>query len=295
MRILITGASGFIGSALTATLLKDGDDVVALSRNPIKCRTRLGDHLRLTVADINNPPIHSIDAVVNLAGAPIADRRWSTQRKQFLLASRAGLTTALLEKLRQHPPPIVVSASAVGFYGNHGDAEVTLNSPPEKDSFEHQLCAAWENSATAAQEMWGARVCIARLGLVLGEGGLIARMAPPFRWGFGAIIGSGAQWMAWVHLSDVIAMLVSMVRDKNRQGTYNLTAPHPVTQRQFAQQLAAAYHRPLWLRVPSFVLRAGLGDLADLLLGGQRVTDGGVQGYTFRYPELSAALKDCTQ
>ncbi len=294
MNILITGATGFIGSALVPALLSGGHRLSVLSRDPARARRVLGEMLRIVATPEALPASPAIDAVINLAGAPIAATRWSKCRKRVLRASRIDLTARVIEKLEVagHRPQVFISASAVGYYGDQREEPITLASVPQPD-FAHHLCRDWEADAARASDALGARVCIVRLGLVLGPGGLVVRLVPLFRCGLGGAIGGGEQWFPWIHLDDVVAMLVAALTCNDCQGPYNLVAPGIVRQREFARTLGALMRRPLLLPVPASCVRLALGEMAVLLLGGQYVVDGGMPGSYFRYLGLYEALADC--
>jgi uncharacterized protein (TIGR01777 family) len=240
----------------------------------------------------------AIDAVINLAGAPVMARPWSKARKRALVESRVGTTRLLVDWLagRCQRPEVLVSASAIGWYGAgplRGGGETLLDeTAPVGDGFAAALCNAWEREAASATAL-GLRVCRLRLGLVLGaEGGVLKSLLPAFRAGLGAVIGDGRQWQSWIHLDDAVEMIVRATADPLFSGAVNATAPVPVRQAEFARILGRVLHRPVWLRLPAALLRAGLGERAGLLLEGARVQPRRALeiGFAFGYPELAPAL-----
>lgn len=303
MQVLITGGTGFVGSALCQRWQQRGAAITVLSRNPDRARRQLGEGVTV-VAELDALPASAgFDVVVNLAGAPIADRPWTASRKRLLRDSRIALTESLIGYLEgcERRPELLISASAIGYYGNQGDHFVDENSEPLADyasvDFAHQLCRDWEAAAFKGEAL-GMRVCVLRLGLVVGPGGgIVQRMSLPFKLGLGGPLGDGRQWMSWVHRADVLAMIDYLLAHATLRGVFNATAPQPVTNQEFSRQLAAQYQRPCWLRVPAGVLRLGLGEMSGLLLEGQRVLPTNLReaGYEFKYTDLSAALSDACQ
>ena len=295
MKILITGGTGFIGKTLCKTLLKKGHRLTVLSRKPEKVPSLCGE----TVEAIDNldklDAEASFDAIINLAGEGIADARWTPTRKQILLDSRIKTTGQLIRFIERakKKPLVLVSGSAVGFYGDKGNTALDESSLPY-DDFSHRLCAEWEETASMA-EAYDVRVCIVRTGLVIGNnGGFIKRMLLPFQLGLGGRLGDGGQWMSWIHRSDYIKMVELLLNSPTLQGTFNATAPNPVTNSEFTQCLAKTLNRPAFLPVPAFVLKILLGELAELLLGGQRVFPKRIQdaGFEFTFETLDQALQD---
>jgi len=295
MNILITGGRGFIGTALTEVLLKEGHNVVIT--------TRRGDNLWyedrgilrwLPPALIPSDIISRIDAVINLAGEPIASGRWTRKKKEMILHSRVDTTRALVQSIRNaaNPPRVMLSASAIGYYGPHGDEDVTEETPAGND-FLAQVCRAWEDEAVKAEES-GTRVVILRIGLVLAtHGGLLTRMITPFKLFVGGRIGDGRQWFSWIHLDDVIGIIKYTIEQEGIRGPVNLTAPVPVRNAEFSYALGRALHRPSWFILPGFIVRLILGEFGGVILTGQRVIPHRVlkAGYRFIYPEVDLALK----
>lgn len=294
MHVLITGGTGLIGSALCRRLLSEGHEVSVWSRQPQSVPARCGPGVN-AVAELQQLNGKPVQAVVNLAGAPIADKPWTTKRKAVLWASRVTLTEQLVEWLGRQPvmPEVLVSGSAVGWYGDGGSAVITEASPA-KPEYTHTLCDAWESAAKRAAAH-GIRVCQLRTGLVLApDGGFLQRLLLPFKLGLGGPIGSGQQYMPWVHLEDMLGIIVFLLNNPQCKGPYNATAPYPVTNREFAKQLGSALKRPAVLPVPAFVLKLALGEMAGLLLTGQNALPEKISqaGYAFRFEHLEAALAD---
>lgn len=240
-------------------------------------------------------PDNVFDAVINLAGEPIVDARWTEQRKQVLRDSRIALTEELVRCIAaaRQKPAVLLSGSAVGYYGGRGDVELDEISGPGTD-FPAQLCVAWEAAARMA-ESYRVRVCLLRTGLILSkEGGLLGRMLPPFRLGLGARVGDGRQWMSWVHIEDYVAMVLRLLHDEQMRGPYNMTAPFPVINAEFTTALATALRRPAPFVAPATLLKLSMGESASLLLEGQRVlpTRLTAAGAQFKFPELNDALDD---
>ena len=295
MRILITGGTGLIGRALCRYWLAQGHELLVWSRRLEQVPGLCGTSVR-GVARLEELGEVELDAVVNLAGAPIADWPWTRRRKALLWDSRVHLTERLVEWLAglARRPPLLISGSAVGWYGDGGEHLLREGDIPVVSDFASQLCIAWEESAQRAQEL-GMRVALVRTGLVLArEGGFLARLLPPFRFGLGGRIGSGRQWMPWIHLHDQVALIDFLLHQPNASGPYNACAPQPVRNAEFTRELARALHRPALLPVPAPLLRAGLGELAGLLLGGQQSVPERLlaEGFEFRFRELPQALAD---
>jgi uncharacterized protein (TIGR01777 family) len=297
MRILMTGGTGFIGSLLCHHLGSKGARLVVLSRRPECVRDRCGLGVTAIRSFAQLDSSDTFDAVINLAGEPIIGPRWTDARKKILWDSRVTLTQSLVEYIgRAHKKPkVLVSGSAVGYYGDRGNEVLDETSAPPSDGFGHRLCAAWEAAAMQAVEE-GVRVCIVRTGLVLGStGGLLARLLLPFRLGLGGRIGSGTQWMSWVHAQDYVALVAHLLDASELSGVFNGTAPNPVTNREFTETLAGILRRPALLPMPAWLVRLTLGrEMSALLLGGQRVIPKRLvdAGFRFQFPELESALRD---
>jgi uncharacterized protein (TIGR01777 family) len=301
MRILITGATGFIGSHLVRRLLADGHAVVALTRNvqgarrvlPGGCECRAWKPAATPKAAV----LEGADAVVHLAGAGIADQRWTAARKQAIRESRVAGTRALVRALAVLPPAArpatLIAASAIGFYGERGDEQLDEAAAAGTD-FLAEVCEGWEREAVAAEEL-GVQVAVIRIGVVLGkDGGALQKMLLPFRLGLGGRLGSGRQWMSWIHVDDLVRLFAHAIEHADVRGVLNGVAPAPVTNAEFTAALGRALHRPAVLPVPALGLRLALGEMSAMLLASQRVLPRAAQrfGFTFRYPEIGPALTD---
>lgn len=296
MKLLISGGTGFIGSALCRTLAQRGHELIILSRQP----ARQTPFARATFLpwDANVWPraAEGCDGVVNLAGESIAAKRWSLTQKDLIRDSRLQATRQLVDAIAGWPkkPAVVVNASAVGYYGPRGDEQLT-EADGAGTGFLADVCRAWEAQAQRAEPL-GVRVVRLRMGLVLGSGGgALSKMVPPFQWGVGGPLGTGRQWVSWVHQDDVIGLIDWALKTPLIRGAVNATAPEPVTMREFCRCLGDVLHRPSWAPVPSVVLRALLGEMSDLLLTGQRVIPHVAlqQNYAFVHPALLSALHAC--
>lgn len=293
MKALITGGSGFVGRALCAHLAGRGHVLTVLSRNPAKAARVLPASVRIVSSLDEIADDAFFDGIINLAGEGIADRRWTQARKQALLDSRVGVTealTKLVDRL-QRKPAVLVSGSAVGFYGDAGAVELTESSPAVRRDFTYLLCEAWEKSARDLGRR-GVRVCILRIGVVLGRGGMLARLLPVYRLGLGARLGSGQQWLSWIHLEDLLQVVTDCFEQAGAEGVYNAVAPQPVSYAKFHEALAQACHRPALFAAPALPLKLVLGEMSVLLLGGQRVLPARLeaQGFSFRHPTIDQAL-----
>lgn len=298
MRILITGGSGFVGQALCRRLITDGHRVQVVSRDPAQARLKLpeGVDVRRSALDfVDTPP----EALVNLAGEPIAGKRWSEAQKERLLDSRLDATRELVQLCEQlkashgHAPSVLVSASAMGYYGDQGETVVTEETPPH-DEFAHRLCQRWEEAAEGVTA-FGTRLAILRLGLVLDAGGgMLKRLLPPFKLGLGGRLGDGTQFMPWVHRQDLVSAILLLLERDDLQGAFNGSAPHPVTNAVFTRLLARHLHRPALLPVPAKALEIGLGEMSRLLLTGADMRPARLEeaGFAFRFPTLEEALTD---
>jgi uncharacterized protein (TIGR01777 family) len=287
MNILITGGTGLIGTRLCQQLHQLGHELTVLSRKPETVPTfckaiRSLDEWQST---------QHFDAVINLAGESIVDKAWTEARKKVLWESRVGLTQSLVRCIEaaDEKPRVFISGSAIGYYGNTGDKTLDEGAHVGKD-FGAQLCDEWEKAALASS----VRVCILRTGLVLApSGGFLKKMLPAFKLGVGGSMGSGQQWMSWIHIDDYVAVLIELLTNPNAQGAYNMTAPQPLTNQSFTEHLAKALNRRVFFSTPAWVLQLLLGERADLLLGGQRVFPVRVTdlGYTFKYHDLDDTLQ----
>jgi len=301
LRVLVAGANGFIGTRLCAALREQGHDLTALVRDPPRAARRLPADARVMAwnAAESGPwqdAVREADAVVNLAGASVGAKRWTTEYKQELRDSRIDTTRAIVKALLKTAPrrsgTVLLNASAVGYYGDRGDTIVTEETPPGSD-FLARLAVDWEQEARRA-ESDGVRVVLLRTGIVLGDGGALEQMLKPFRLGVGGPLGSGRQWMPWIHLDDAVGILVKAMQDAAIRGPINVTSPNPVTMREFATTLGRVLHRPAHMPVPALALKLALGEFAGSILGGQRVIPevARQRGYDWHYPRLELALRD---
>jgi len=291
--VLITGASGFIGRHVVRRFDERGVEVWAWTRNAARTRALFPARIHVVEELTRIPAEAPIGAIVNLAGAPVIGPPWTSRRRQLLIDSRVGTTHAVLGwcAQRAQPPRVLISASAIGYYGPADDQWFDESAPPQ-DAFQSQLCVARELAANSAASL-GIRAVNLRIGLVMGaDGGILPRLALPARLGLAAVIGDGLQWMSWIHIDDLLRIIDLSIEDAALSGAVNSVAPEPVRQRNFQCALTHLLHRPLWLRVPAFALRASLGDMAELLVRGQRVTPRRLleQGFEFRYRQIEAAL-----
>ncbi|WP_412537490.1 TIGR01777 family oxidoreductase [Marinobacter sp. MIT932201] len=292
-RILITGGTGFIGHVLCRELLARDYELTVFSRQPPETVKSSCGRVE-AVSDLQQLRSHpGYDAVINLAGEGIADKRWSETRKQELRDSRIGVTETLVEVIRswERAPKVLVSGSAVGFYGDQGAATVTEDTSPN-DEFTHRLCRDWENAAKPLADD-GVRVCFSRTGVVAGPGGgFLERMILPFKLGLGGRLGSGTQYMPWIHRDDVVGALIWMMENPNASGPFNVVSPNPATNAEFTRTLGKVLHRPTLFPAPAPVLKVALGEMARLLLTGQRAIPERLtqEKFEFRYPELEQAL-----
>ena len=295
MNVTVTGATGFIGRQLLAALAARNCSLRALSR---RGRAGLPADVRVSVWDPagGEPPSESVqdaDVVVHLAGEPVA-QRWTAEAKSRIRASRIEGTRNLVRALARlkRRPAALVCASAIGYYGDCGDELLTEDSPPG-DDFLASLCVAWESEALAAEAL-GLRVARVRIGIVLEpHGGTLARMLPPFRLGLGGRIGSGKQWMSWIHAHDLVNLICHAV-ESPIAGPLNATAPTPATNSEFTRALGRALHRPAIFPLPPLFLRAVFGEMAEILFASQRVAPARAQaeGFRFEFPQLGPALED---
>lgn len=293
MRIVIAGGTGFLGQALQHHLRRLGHQIVVLSRRP---RNRGPEQVAWAPDGGAGPwaaAVDGADAVVNLAGAGIADARWTEARKATLRTSRLFSTRSLVAAIRAASrPPALLNASGVGYYGDRGGGIVTEDTPAGTD-FLADLCVEWEREAEQAASV--TRVVLLRNGLVMGSsGGALKKMLMPFRLGLGGPLGSGAQYLPWIHLRDWLDLVTWLMTTADARGAFNVTAPSPATNAEFTRALGRAVRRPAFIPVPAFALRLALGDLADTLLTGQRAIPARAtgMGFTFRFAEIEPALRD---
>jgi uncharacterized protein (TIGR01777 family) len=295
MNVTVTGATGFIGTRLTRALLDGGHTVHALGR---KRPASLPASVKFSEwrSDQQEPPQESLAnaaAVIHLAGEPVA-QRWTPEVKKRIYSSRVDGTRHLVNALstQSRRPSVLICASAIGYYGSRGDEVLTESSSPGDDFLAH-VVVNWEKTAALAESL-GIRVVRLRFGMVLGkEGGALAKMLPPFRLGVGGRLGSGRQWTAWIHIDDLIRLILFALTTTSVNGAMNATAPEPVTNAEFTKELAAAIHRPAIFPVPKVALKLLFGEMAGMLLASQRVIPDAAQraGFEFQYPKLGPALR----
>ena len=306
MRLLLLGCSGFVGRELVPYLLELGHNLTVVSRQADPFPALAGERLawlQLDPAQADSwsqdglhQALAAAEGVVNLAGEPIAEKRWTAAQRQLLLRSRLDTTALLVQAMAQlsTPPSVLVNASAVGFYGTSETARFSEDSPPGSDLLA-EICQSWEEAA--AQRPAACRLVILRIGIVLGpDGGALSKMLPVFRLGFGGPLGNGRQWMSWIHRHDLCRLIGRALEDPAMAGLYNAVAPQPVTMAGFTAELGRTLGRPNLLPVPAPVLQVLLGDGAKVVLEGQRVEAQRLNdlGFQFQYPELSAALVAAT-
>lgn len=299
MHIVITGGTGLLGKALIERLAPEGHTFTVFTRTPDD-RRGLPPQAHMAAWTPNKPNalarhLREADAVVNLMGENIAAKRWSKARKQALRASRVenSLTLASALRLAQPRPKVLLQASAVGYYGDRGDEYIAEHTPPG-DDFLARLAVEWENS-TASVEALGVRRVILRTGVVLStQGGALPRLLLPIRLGVGGPLGSGRQWMPWIHIADHVEAMIFLIHNTKAEGPFNLTAPQPATNAELVRAIAQRLHRPAFLPVPVPALRLLFGEMSTVLLASQRVLPNRLlqAGYTFRFPTLASALDD---
>ena len=292
MNILITGGTGLIGRALIQHL--HADRIIVLTRNLASAAKRLPQNIELvtTLADVN---FDELDVVVNLAGEAIVDKRWSSAQKDIICQSRWQVTQSLVEKMQSatKPPHCFISGSAIGFYGRQNASAIDENHQNVYNEFSHHICKKWEDIALSAQSD-KTRVCILRTGIVLANnGGALEKMLPAFKFGLGGPIGDGKQFMSWIHIDDMIAVILAAIYQPSLTGIINATAPMPVSNQEFSKTLSKVLSRPCIFRVPAFMLRILMGESADLVLYGQNVLPQKLlkNNFKFQYPALQVALK----
>ncbi|WP_258807017.1 TIGR01777 family oxidoreductase [Pseudidiomarina sp. CB1] len=297
MKLLITGGTGLIGTELVKRL-RERYSITVLSRKPKRAIERFGKgvHALASLDEVQN--IGDFYGVINLQGEGIADKRWSERQKLRIQQSRWGITRQLTELIQQSdtPPQVLISGSAIGYYGDQGSQTMTEDEVVERpEDFAQQLCAEWERLALAAQSE-KTRVCIVRTGVVLAsEGSALQKMLPPYLLGLGGPLGSGKQYFSWIHLQDMARLLEFLLEQDSCHGIYNATAPEPVPQEEFSATIAKVLRKSHFMRVPAWVLKLLLGEMSQMLLTGQRVVPARLQqaGFEFNYPSPAVALRDC--
>ena len=301
MKVLVTGATGFVGKILVRQLVQGGHEVVILTRNVANAALNLGSKncKYFLWLDTNQAPpaeaFVNIDGVINLLGESIADKKWDDAQKRKIHDSRVNGTAQLVKTIStlSHKPKVFVSTSAVGIYGNREDEDVTESSK-EGNDFLATVCKDWEDAAMKAQA-FVSRVVIIRVGVVLGRGGgALKKMLPIFKLGGGGPLGTGRQYMSWIHVEDLAAMYVEALKNENIQGPYNGTAPYPATNKEFTKALGRALKRPTFAPAPAFVMKLVFGEMSQMLLEGQKVLPLKFkdQKFRYRYPTLEMALKE---
>lgn len=302
MRVVITGATGFIGKALCKALHKDYE-VIALSRDASRAAKSIGELAKVIEWDGRTTgswfqQAKGAFAIINLAGENIASGRWTESRKAGILHSRLDSARAVLDAIKQadKKPAVVIQASAIGFYGPRQDEQLDEDSTPGK-GFLANVCQRVESSAEEIEGL-GVRCVVIRTGVVLGrDGGAFAKLVKPFRFYLGGYLGSGRQWFSWIHLDDQVTAIKYLMENENLKGAFNLTAPQPVTMKEFCKILGKVMHRPAWLNVPAFAARLTFGEMADeMLLSGQKVLPKRLlnTSFNFKYNDVKQALNDIT-
>jgi uncharacterized protein (TIGR01777 family) len=302
MKVAITGATGFVGRRLVERLHQEGQKVLVLTRNLASARrvfpTEAFENVEIiaytpTISGSWQNAIATCDGVVNIAGEPIAEKRWTQEHKQEILDSRKLGTEKIVEAIaNSNPKPrVLVNASAIGYYGTSETTTFDETSLAGKD-FLAQVCQAWESEAQKVTA-YGVRLVILRFGIILGNGGALGKMVTPFKLFAGGPLGSGRQWFSWIHIDDVVNLILQALSQAEIQGVYNATAPHPVRMAELCQTLGQVLHRPSWLPVPAFALEALLGDGAMVVLEGQQVLPKRTleSGFRYQYPNLEPALE----
>lgn len=289
----MTGGTGFVGRALSDRLAKEGHEITVLSRGSKPSTT----NIRFLQGDPTHKgpwqdEVAGHDVLINLAGASIFGR-WTSDQKKLLRDSRILTTRNLVEAILSNSNSLLLSTSAVGYYGFHGDEELDESSRPG-DDFLAMLAKDWEEEAMKAQDK-GARMIIARFGIVLGhDGGALQQMLTPFRWFVGGPIGSGLQWLSWIHMDDLVSAFVHLIALPQSSGPFNLTAPHPIQNIDLSRTLGRTLKRPSWMPAPGFMIKLVLGEFGSVILKGQRVLPKRLleTGFSFQYPEIEGALRN---
>ena len=297
MKFAIAGGTGFIGSALCARLAELGHTLVLISSRPTPAQLPPNRAWVTWSPGQPGPWEEAVDgaaAVINLAGEPLPAKRWTAAQKEKIRSSRINTTRALVVAMgkAKKKPSLLINSSAIGYYGPRGDEDIVEETEPGND-FVSQVCVEWEEEAQKA-ESFGVRVVCLRTGIVLGKGGgALAKMVLPFKLCAGGPIGSGRQWVSWIQLEDEVGLIVHLLQKEDTSGAVNATAPDPVTMKVLCQLLGKVLHRPSWAPVPAFALRVLMGEMADVIVTGQRVLPAKAQqlGYTFKYPDLTEALR----
>lgn len=305
MNIVVTGATGFLGKEIVGELLRSGHRVTVLTRDVTKAKARMDSRAEPVAwgegtSESWKKSVSESDAVIHLAGESVAGERWTPEYKRKLRSSRVTPTRALVNAIAEgeHKPKVLISASAVGFYGDRKEELLTEKSAPGTD-FLAEVCVEWEREISRVAE-FGVREVRMRIGIVLGEEGALAQMLKPlplpfnpYKLGLGGPMGSGRQWVPWIHVSDIVGLFLWALQMESVQGAVNAVSPNPVRNAEFARAIGKVYHRPAVIPVPAFALKAILGEFAESLLGGQRAVPAVAESlrYRFRYEELETALQ----
>lgn len=299
MRILITGATGFVGRRLVSSLLKSGHQVRVLTRSLVKAASTLGADVEYiqwdTQSKLEQRAFENIDSVVNLAGENLSDKRWSEEQKRRIYDSRVRITEHLVAGIKEFGTDVksFISTSAVGIYGS-GHNNILDENAKLGDDFLARVCLAWERSALKYEDQFP-RICILRLGVVLGEeGGALEKMLPIFKLGLGGPVGSGKQVMSWIHCDDLVRLFVSAIENDSMKGVFNATAPYPVENKVFSKVLGKCLNRPAVFKAPSIALELALGEMSTIVLDGQNVQPKKAidMGFEFKYPKVDQALSE---
>ncbi|MGH9946587.1 MAG: TIGR01777 family oxidoreductase [Pyrinomonadaceae bacterium] len=299
MRILVTGASGLIGKALQASFEEKGYEMLLASRSGAKDEQHIQWSADTGFADEDIERLENLDAVIHLAGESISGLRWTDEKKKAIRDSRVHGTRTMIEAFAKlnKKPKVFISASAIGFYGDRGDDEMTETSAAG-DTFLAETCKEWESESRRAEDM-GIRTVLLRNGIVLSkEGGALGTMLTPFKLGVGGVVGSGKQWMSWVSMDDLVAVVNYAIENENIRGAINVTSPHPVTNEEFTKTLGGVLYRPTILPLPEFAVHMLMGEMGDaLLLDSTRVIPKRLAdaGFEFKYPDLKTALENAVQ
>lgn len=295
MRIFITGGTGLVGSNLIPQLLQEGHLITVLSRNIEKARTILGNNVFFCDSLEKLDTLDEYEAVINLAGEPIAGKRWTAIQKQRLSQSRWQITKKLTQLIKggKNPPQVFISGSAIGYYGNKKDIIITEDSTPHEE-FTNKLCKTWEAFAMEAENE-KTRVCLLRTGIVLSpKGGMLTKILPIFKIGLGGTMGSGKQYISWIHIEDMTNIISYLLTASQIRGAINMTSPNPVTNKEFSKTLAKTLSRPCIFKVPTAIISLFMGEAATLILDGQRAIPQKLERnkYQFKHNNIHNALID---
>lgn len=295
MNILITGGSGLIGQHLISSLIQTKNHITVLTRDSVKSARKLPIGVNL-IESLSQKNVDNHEVIINLAGEPIAEKRWSKTQKQKICHSRWHITTQLVELIKNAntPPKVFISGSAIGMYGRQDHKKIDENFTDFHQEFTHDVCSNWEEIALEATSTT-TRVAVIRTGIVLDpNGGALAKMLLPFKLGIGGKIASGQQFMSWIHIEDMVAAILHIMKTQTLSGAINITSEHAVSNQEFSKTLARTLNRPSVFTTPSFMLKALFGEMADLLLFGQNVIPQKLvsTGFTFKYPTLDATLNN---